>query len=303
MDASSSTKPLDQAVPAAGDGGGARPGALPNLVVIGAQKCGTSGLHYQLGLHPQVWMSRPKELNFFIEERNWPRGEDWYRNCFDARATVRGESSPNYTAYPQHLGVPERMRSLVPDAKLFYVVRDPLERIAAHWVHNYAKRRERGDLAATLTHANASYVVRSQYHMQLQRFLAHYPFEQILVLEQEELRSAPVETLRRVFEFIGVDPGFSHPHFGAQRHETSRKTRASRLAVRLERLSRGRPGRVVPKNLWLAIDKKLGRRRPIDRPDVRAALGPDVVQVLREDAERLRELTGRQFAHWSIWDG
>ena len=82
---------------------------LPNLVVIGAQKCGTSGLHYQLSLHPEIWMSRPKELNFFIEERNWSRGQDWYRHCFDARAKVRGESSPNYTAYPQHLGVPERM--------------------------------------------------------------------------------------------------------------------------------------------------------------------------------------------------
>ena len=134
------------------------------------------------------------------------------------------------------------MRSVVPDAKLVYVVRDPLERIAAHWVHNYAKRREKGDLAATLAHPSASYVVRSQYHMQLQQFLAHYPLEQILVIEQEELRSAPHETLRRLFEFAGVDPGFTHPHFGAQRHETSRKTRASRLAVRLERLSGSAPG-------------------------------------------------------------
>ena len=89
-------------------------GALPNLVVIGAQKCGTSGLHYHLGLHPEISMSKPKELNFFIEERNWPRGLDWYRAHFDARATVRGESSPNYTAYPQHLGVPERMHSVDP---------------------------------------------------------------------------------------------------------------------------------------------------------------------------------------------
>ncbi len=302
MDASTSTKPLDQAIPGAGEDADAGGGALPNLVVIGAQKCGTSGLHYQLSLHPEIWMSRPKELNFFIEERNWFRGQDWYRHYFDARAKVRGESSPNYTAYPQHLGVPERMRSVVPDAKLVYVVRDPLERIAAHWVHNYAKRREKGDLAATLTHAKASYVARSQYHMQLQQFLAQYPFEQILVIEQEELRSAPLETLRRVFEFTGVDPGFTHPHFGAQRHETSRKTRASRLAVRLERLSGSRAGRLVPKNLWLAIDERVSRRRPIERPDVRAAVGPEVVRVLREDAEQLRELTGRRFARWSIWD-
>src|SRR5215210_6346576 len=104
------------------NGAPARAGALPNLVVIGAQKCGTSGLHYHLGLHPEVSMSKPKELNFFIGERNWPRGEDWYRRHFDPNAKVRGEASPNYTAFPQHVGVPERMASMVPDAKLIYVL-------------------------------------------------------------------------------------------------------------------------------------------------------------------------------------
>jgi hypothetical protein len=293
-----SEAPADRAT----NGARAGRGALPNLVVIGAQKCGTSGLHYHLGLHPQIWMSRPKELNFFIEERNWPLGEGWYRGQFDPRAKVRGEASPNYTAFPQHVGVPERMHSLLPDAKLIYVVRDPLERIAAHWVHNYAKRREKGDLRATLTHPNTSYVVRSQYHMQLQQFLRFYPLEQILLLEQEELRTGGAEVLRRVFEFVGADPDFSHPHFGRERHQTSRKTRASRLAVRMERLSRTRGGRLLPRNLWLALDEKLPLRRPIERPEVRAALGPEVMRVLREDAERLRELTGREFANWSIWN-
>ena len=83
-----------QATAAGSDGAAELIGALPNLVVIGAQKCGTSGLHYYLSLHPEVSMSRPKELNFFIEERNWPRGADWYRRHFDAGARVRGESSP-----------------------------------------------------------------------------------------------------------------------------------------------------------------------------------------------------------------
>ena len=202
---------------------GATGGALPNLIVIGAQKCGTSVLHYYLSLHPEVSMSRPKELNFFIEERNWPRGVDWYKAHFDADATVRGEASPNYTAFPQHQGVPERMASVVPDAKLIYMVRDPLERIAAHWVHNYAKRREKGTLAETLIHPNTSYVTRSLYAMQLERFLAHYPKEQILVFQQSELRHQRMETLRRIFEFIGVDPDFNHPRFEQERHQTSRQ--------------------------------------------------------------------------------
>jgi hypothetical protein len=292
----------DPAAVASGNGAGARAGALPNLIVIGAQKCGTSGLHYHLSLHPQVSMSRPKELNFFIEERNWPRGGDWYGGHFDARATVRGESSPNYTAYPHHLGVPERMRSLVPDTRLIYVVRDPLERIAAHWVHNYAKRREKGDLRSTLVHPNTSYVIRSQYHMQLQQFLNHYPREQVLVLEQQDFRTDRAGTLRRVFEFVGVDPSFEHPSFARERHQTSRKTRATRLAARMERLSKSRRGRLLPAKVWFALDEKLPLRRPIERPDVRGALSGEVLGVLREDAERFRELVGRRFESWSIWE-
>jgi hypothetical protein len=295
----------DAAKPSGGDpagNGAAARGALPNLVVVGAQKCGTSGLHYHLGLHPEISMSKPKELNFFIEERAWPRGIEWYRGHFDPRARVRGESSPNYTAYPHHLGVAERMHSVIPDARLIYVVRDPLLRIASHWVHNYAKRREKGDLAATLSHPNTSYVIRSQYFMQLQRFLRHYERERILVLQQSDFRKDRVSTLRRVFEFVGVDPDFTHPSFERERHSTARKTRATRLAARLERMSKTRRGRLLPPKFWFALDERLPLRRPIERPDVRAALPDETLRVLREDAERLRELVGRDFAGWSIWD-
>ncbi len=215
---------------------------MPNLLVVGAQKCGTSGLHYYLGLHPEVSMSRPKELNFFIEERNWARGQDWYVRHFDPAATVRGESSPNYTAYPQHMGVPERIASLVPDARIIYIVRDPLMRIAAHWVHNYAKRREKGSLRETLRHPNTSYIVRSQYFMQMQQFLRFFDREQILIFQQSDLRDDRAATLRRVFEFVGIDPDFTHPRFEQVRHETSRKMRATRAAARLEQgqpLARG----------------------------------------------------------------
>jgi len=300
MESSAPEKALDQAPSAAVVN--TRPGALPNLIVIGAQKCGTSVLHYYLSLHPEVSMSKPKELNFFIEERNWPRGLDWYKAQFDAEATVRGEASPNYTAYPQHEGVPERMHSVVPEAKLIFMVRDPLERIAAHWVHNYAKRREKGTLAETLAHPNTSYLNRSKYAMQLERFLALYPKQQVMVFQQSELRLQRMETLRKVFEFVGVDPDFTHPRFEQERHQTSGKTRATRLAVRLEKLGRSRRGRLIPSNFWLVLDDRLPLRRAIKRPDVRASLPPAALAELRADGERLRELTGRDFANWKIWD-
>jgi hypothetical protein len=286
----------------AATGARAEAGALPNLIVIGAQKCGTSGLHYYLSLHPETSMSRPKELNFFIAERNYGRGLGWYRAHFDPRARVRGESSPNYTAYPQHVGVPERMRATVPEAKLLYMVRDPIDRIAAHWVHNFAKRREKGDLRATLMHPSTSYLARSHYYMQLQQFLRCFPRRQVLLVEQEELRRDRLATLRTVFEFIGVDPDFSHARFVDERHKTARKTRATPLAMRLERLGETPRGRAIPPTFWRAVGNLFPFRTAIEVPDVRAALPPEALRSLREDAERLRELTGREFAGWSIWD-
>src|SRR3982751_2469864 len=78
-----------------------RGGALPTFAVIGGLKCGTTSLHHYLALHPEVAMSRPKELNFFIAELNWELGRDWYASHFDAAARARGESSPHYTNRPR----------------------------------------------------------------------------------------------------------------------------------------------------------------------------------------------------------
>ncbi|MGI8726293.1 MAG: sulfotransferase family protein, partial [Solirubrobacterales bacterium] len=264
---------------------------LPNLIIIGAQKCGTSGLHYYLSLHPEVSMSNPKELNFFIAERNWPRGLEWYSRHFDPRATVRGDASPNYTSFPNHTGVPERMKEVVPEARLIYIVRDPVERIAAHWVHNYAKRREKGSMRETLLHPNTSYVSRSKYYMQLRHFLDHFPSEQILVLDNSDLRDDREATLRRIFEFLGVAPDFSHPKFEQLRHSTSRKKRATKLGMRIQRMSKTKLGKRLPRRAWLALDVALPLSKPIGRPsieEVREALGREVLEVLHQDADRLR---------------
>ncbi len=95
---------------------------LPNLIIIGAQKCATTSLHYYLSLHPHIFMSREKELNFFIFERNSHKGIEWYKSNFVIKANISGESSPDCTNYPFFDGVPERMYSVVPKAKLIYII-------------------------------------------------------------------------------------------------------------------------------------------------------------------------------------
>jgi hypothetical protein len=274
-------------------------GALPTVIVIGAQKSGTSALHAYLGLHPEVSISSPKELDFFIAERNWPRGLDWYRSHFDADRPVRGESSPNYTAYPIWKDVPERMATVVPDAKLVYLVRDPLDRIASHWIHNWALRREMRAPEAAIRD-DPIYLTRSRYMFQLDRYLALFSAEQILVLDQHDLRRNRHETLEQVYRFVGVDPGFRAATVDVDVNSTRPKRRISAVGAALDRglrrtsLGRRVPAGAIPRLEALLLDGK------IDRPDIRAALSQDALDVLADDAARLRAFTGLALDHWSV---
>jgi hypothetical protein len=193
------------------------------------------------------------------------------------------------------------MAALVPDARLIFVVRDPVARIEAHWVHNYAKRRERGTVIETITHPNTTYVLRSRYYMQLERFLRYYDRSRILVFQQSDLRERREDTLREVFDFVDVDPSFHHKAFNTVRHRTAKKRRATKAGMKVQEWSRTDWGKRVPKAFWNYAEAGLRLSRPIERPNLRDQLPDDVLAALREDAQKLREFTGRDFDNWSIW--
>ena len=96
-------------------------------------------------------MSRPKELNFFVTELNWELGPEWYASHFDRSVPVRGESSPHYTNLPRFGGVAGRMRKLLGEARVIYMVRDPIDRILSHYLHNVGGGYESRPLAAALS--------------------------------------------------------------------------------------------------------------------------------------------------------
>ena len=173
-------------------------GALPNLIVIGGLKCGTTSLHHYLNLHPEVGMSRPKELNFFVEDMNWGLGVDWYRSHFPANATVRGETSPHYTNRPRSEGVAARMReTLGSDARLIYMVRHPIDRLLSHYLHNVGGGYESRELADALSQPSSSYIQRGLYALQLEPYLEAFGRERILVVSREELGRERDATVRK----------------------------------------------------------------------------------------------------------
>lgn len=272
---------------------------LPNLVVIGGMKCGTSSLHFYLRKHPQILMSAEKELNFFIEEMNWTRGVQWYASHF-REAPVRGEVSPNYTACQRFPGVPERMHELVPDAKLIYLVRDPIERAISHWIHNYSHGREDRPFDEAIRHW--SYVERSQYWRQLQAFLDYFPARQVLVVEAEELRHRRQETLRGIFDFLNVDARYRSTRFQVERHRSSLKRRKTRVGSWLAERGLERRLEALPQPWrWqLKFLLFLPFSRSIPRPVPTESTREWLVERVRDDVAKLRAFTGRSFAHWSI---
>ena len=182
---------------------------LPTFVVIGAMKAGTVSLRHYLDEHPDVFLGRGGTLgepNFFIAEANWPRGRGWYESLFDGagRATAIGECSPCYTWAHIYRGVPQRMAQVVPEARLVYLVRDPIARMQSMYMHQVSAGRERRRAEVALL--DDRYLGPSRYGFQLAAFLDHFDRSQVLVIASEVLRDRPREALSAVFGHLAVDP-------------------------------------------------------------------------------------------------
>lgn len=276
---------------------------LPNLVIIGAMKCGTTSLHSYLSLHPEIKMSRQKELDFFINKYNWHRGIDWYQSHFQGKAKIYGESSPNYSNYPSTSEVVPRMYDLIPQAKLIYLVRDPIVRMISHYVHKYSAGLENLPIQeALLDPSRPFYLYRSLYYLQLQQFLAYYQPSQILVLASEDLRQQTASTLRRVYEFLEVDTNFQTWGSKIQRHSSTRKRRKTELGNWLTNTPPIKLLNQLPQYLRWPIEEFIYYffSRPVDPPQISEALRQEIKDRLREDTQKLREFTGCDFKQWSI---
>jgi hypothetical protein len=277
--------------------------ALPNLIVIGAQKCGTSSLHNYLAVHPQISMSRIKEINFFNDDAKWAYGPEWYARHFEP-GEVRGESSPAYTFLPESMGTAERMHRLVPDARLIYLVRDPVERIRSNYIHMRALELESRPFGEAATDPDGIYVNHTRYATQLQPFIELFGRERLLIASQEKLFSERADTMRRIFGFLGVDESFESPEFERiwGRSEGKGKVYSSLARAAAALQARGLFP-TLPRNIRWRIQKVI-RADPSARESTAVMATDDVseriAELLGDEVERLRAIAGDRFAEWSF---
>jgi hypothetical protein len=290
---------------------GPRTTRLPNFIVIGAMKSGTTSLFHYLQAHPQVFMSPLKEVDFFAEGGNWSRGLDWYRRQFDGagpEAVAIGEASTSYSKYPEYEGVPERIAATLPDVRLIYVVRDPVERIRSHYQHRSLVGAEREPLEAAVLR-DPRYVDCSRYAFQIEQYLKVFPRERLLTVSSEELRSRRGETIRRIYGFLGVDEGFESDTLDKEFYRTDERAGYPPLVWWLRRtVKRYVPaGKRAKELIDHVLPASLGRVRPRTEPGSTApatAIPDDVRRQLEErlhdDVKALYAYMPEGFDGWQI---
>jgi hypothetical protein len=191
---------------------------LPDFLVIGAMKCGTSTLAAQLAAQPGIFMTTPKEPNFFSDDNVFARGLDWYESLFDTAAPsdLKGEASTHYTKLPTYPETLARMQAVLPAPRLVYVVRDPIDRAVSHYIHEWTEGRMSGD-PATAFDRHPELVDYGRYAMQIAPYLEAYGREAVLLSSLERLKSDPAAELRRVGAHLGLAaPPVWQANMGAQ---------------------------------------------------------------------------------------
>jgi hypothetical protein len=211
-------------------------GALPDFVVIGTMKGGTTSFYHLLTQHPYVEPAAAKELHFF--NNHFDEGVEWYRRCFpaprwkDGRRVITGEATPGYM---RSRLAPERMARVIPQARLIALLRNPVDRSYSEYQQVVRKGRqirtfpeaiglkaaakeaertqslgaegefsEHGEDYVSLDWSSPKYLSKSVYVDQLLRWAEFFPREQMLVLKSEDFFESPVESLKPVLAFLGL---------------------------------------------------------------------------------------------------
>jgi hypothetical protein len=223
--------------------------ALPDFLIVGAQKAGTSSLHAYLAEHPSVIGPFTKEVHYFDDEENYARGLAWYRSHFPFAFATRNrhqtfESSPKYLFFPW---ASDRIAQNLPNAKIIILLRDPVERAISHYFHNVrhgretlpildAFRAEEDRIGREYASSNPytlghfSYKARGRYLPQIRRYWQLFPANNVLILSSEFFYGNTQTALSNVLNFLNLDTNVhidvSRRHnFGSNRTDIPKSAR------------------------------------------------------------------------------
>jgi hypothetical protein len=289
---------------------------LPNFLIIGAAKAGTTSLYHYLQQHPQIYMSPLKEPRFFaLEGKMIDRADpinrksivclEDYRQLFDGvtRETAIGEASPMYLASPV---AAERIHHYLPEVKLIAILRHPVARAYSHFIYmiqkniepttNFMQALAQPDYRLGSFVRTRPYIDYGFYHSQLQRYFRLFRSEQINVFLYDDLQTSSTRLLRQLFQFLEVDDTFlpdlrPHNASGLPKnrvlHQLLYKSQAIRAALKP----------LVPVGLRQTIAKQMQTQKTA-YPPIPAEAKTYLLQLYRDDILQLQDLLDRDLSHW-----
>ena len=291
---------------------------LPNFLIIGVQKAGTTSIYNYLQAHPQVYMSRIKETNFL--EQDWEKFSSEKRNgngivtIADYAALFEnvtdeiaiGEASPNYLFYYESSAA--RIKKYVPDAKLIAVLRNPVERAYSDYLmhirdaidHQVISFREHIEKKA-----NTSFtILKGFYATPLKYYLEQFDAEQVKVFLYDDLCANSVEFMQDFYAYIGVDPDFKPNTEKKVQQAKIPKNQAINNLLQSNNPFRSLAANTLKTVMPLEIRQKLRDRlinlnsqskkaMPLNEEDRQRA-----IDLYREDILQLQDLLDRDLSGW-----
>jgi hypothetical protein len=262
---------------------------LPDSLLIGAMKCGTSTLQAQLAAQPGIFMTSPKEPNFFSDDPVYGRGLAWYSSLYDAAAPddLKGEASTHYTKLPTYPDTVTRMAEVLEAPKLIYMIRNPVERAVSHYLHAWSEGEVGRDTDAAFA-AHPEFIDYGRYPMQLAPFLEKFGRESVLLTSLEALRHDPEAQLDRIAVHLGCGPLTWKSDLAAQNVSAERIRPLPFYWLLVQNpVATALRHALVPKSVRTFIKKM---RQRDDRPSLPPSQRATMEAVFAHDAKELADL-------------
>lgn len=283
---------------------------LPNFLIVGAAKSGTTTLFQYLRRHPQICLSKIKEPNFFGMDENYAKGLDWYSSLFsDAQPhQVCGEASTDYAKFPKFPATAKRLAHTLPQVKLIYLMRNPVDRSYAYYRHVGRKFKVRETFEEHISHTKIC-IESSNYMMQIENYLQFFPQDSFLFLLMEDLIDRPEETLPKICRFLGVDDidiVNGNPVRANESSQFFKDTLRGRITAPLKSIPLlAKIAKSVPQSWRDTVYSALKRSsyaKSVAKEYTPPPMLPETRQMLleyfREPNRRLSQLIDRDLSHW-----
>ncbi len=265
---------------------------LPHFIIIGAMKAATSSLQEQLVRQPDIFMSDPKEPNYFSDDDQYAKGDDWYSGLFAGapNGCLLGEASTHYTKLHTHPHTVERLQKRLPHARFIYVMRHPVDRLISHYIHEWSM----GVYRSSIDNAIEQYrelIVYGQYALQLEPYFEAFGCDAVLPVFFDRLVHDSQSELERICKFIGYEGAPQWSEEQEPSNVSSMRIRRFPLYALLvdSGLATWLRRRLIPQSLRDAVKARL---RMQGRPELSKETRTSLEKVFDEDLQRLGEWLG-----------